>query len=91
PTRPTKWDVSTSSRMSRTQGLMAQTQVKSAHISVTNTAGQEPVAEEKKSGAEVMGSAGTGKGGTSTGINSGEDEEMYEEANTRVTMEVEPE
>ncbi|KAG8746957.1 hypothetical protein FRC11_012529 [Ceratobasidium sp. 423] len=89
PTRPTKWDVSTSSRMSGTQGLTSHTQAKSAHVNATNTAGQEPAAEEKKSGAEVMGSAGTGKGGASARAKNGEDKEMYEEANTRVTMEVE--
>ncbi|KAG8685684.1 hypothetical protein FRC11_010221 [Ceratobasidium sp. 423] len=90
-TRPTKRDVSTSSRTSGTQGPTAQTQAKSAHVSVTNTAGQEPAAEEKKSGAEVTGLAGTGKGGASAGAKNGEDEETYEEANTGVTMEVEPE
>ncbi|KAG8699712.1 hypothetical protein FRC11_013535, partial [Ceratobasidium sp. 423] len=46
---------------------------------------------EKKSGAKAMGSAGTGKGGASAGAKSREDEETYEEANTGVTMEVEPE
>ncbi|KAG8689120.1 hypothetical protein FRC11_004054 [Ceratobasidium sp. 423] len=91
PTGPTKWDVSTSSRTSGTQGPTAQTQAKSAHVSATNTAGQELAAEEKKSGAEVTGSAGTGKGGASARAKNGEDEEMYEEANTGVTMEVEPE
>ncbi|EUC65737.1 hypothetical protein RSOL_452840, partial [Rhizoctonia solani AG-3 Rhs1AP] len=91
PIGPTKRDVSTSSRTSGAQGPTAPTQLKPAHVSTTKPVGQEPAVEANKGGTGVMGSVGMGMGGGNAGSRSTNDDEAYEEANTGVTLDGEPE